>query len=309
MKNRRSETVLPVLRTVAIFSIIFFPLIFVPELPAQIPGHPGTQSLKARQQAELLFAQRQFGEAAGAYEDLVKKNAKDPYLVRGFVRAFQGAGRMDEVEPFLKERLVESQPSPSSSLLYGLGYYQYLIGTDEGAGDYFKRAVEADPQNALAWNNWGAALARKKSYTDAVEKVRRAIRTDPSESMFFHNLKTIYADKGKDGLFIAEFEEYADSGPPELARGYGKVIARTFRQEGFSLYAQGRLDDAIGKFDEMLDVYQKIDYVNGLVPGLFSLGLLYEEKGDLEKSEKYFREVLAINPKHIQARKKLKGKQ
>ncbi len=59
----------------------------------------------------------------------------------------------------------------------------------------------------------------------------------------------------------------------------------------------------------LLDVYRKIDYVNGLVPGLFSLGLLYEEKGDLEKSEKYFREVLAINPEHIQARKKLKGKE
>jgi len=36
------------------------------------------------------------------------------------------------------------------------------------------------------------------------------------------------------------------------------------------------------------------------------LGLLNEEKGNVQKSQKYFGQVLAINPNHIQARDKIK---
>jgi predicted TPR repeat methyltransferase len=45
--------------------------------------------------------------------------------------------------------------------------------------------------------------------------------------------------------------------------------------------------------------------VKGQVPILFSLGLLHEESGNVQKSQDFFRQVLSINPDHIQAREKV----
>ena len=42
----------------------------------------------------------------------------------------------------------------------------------------------------------------------------------------------------------------------------------------------------------------------GIVAGLFSLAVLYEEQGKVELALEKYREVLKINPEHIQAREK-----
>ena len=76
----------------------------------------------------------------------------------------------------------------------------------------------------------------------------------------------------------------------------GKVLAKNLRQEGFRLYSQGEIDKAIEKFSEMAERYGEIDYPGGIVPAYFSLGLLFEEKGDTEKARNYFLKVLEINP-------------
>ena len=88
--------------------------------------------------------------------------------------------------------------------------------------------------------------------------------------------------------------------------GYGKTLARVIRQRAFGSYSKGDLDNAILGFENMLEIYEEIGDVNGQVPALFSLGLLNEEKGDVQKAQNYFIQVLAINPNHIQARSKIK---
>lgn len=284
-------------------SILCIPTLVAANLEAQ--AHPIPQ-LNPQQHAEQLLGLKQYDQALDEYKRLVTADTEDSYLARGLVRAFQAADKMGEAESFLTGLLASH--SSSSALNYGLGYYFYQTGMDARADEYFGSAVKSDPQNALAWNNWGALWARKKSYTQAVEKVREAIRLKPSEAMFFHNLSSIYDDMGEKGLFFAEFKGYLTEGDKSLAEGYGKVIAEKLRQEGFALYAQGKIDETIDKFKEMLEIYRNINYSSGVVPALFSLGLLYEEQGDLNRAEGYFREVLKINPRHIQAREKLKAK-
>ncbi len=94
-------------------------------------------------------------------------------------------------------------------------------------------------------------------------------------------------------------------GDSEVANAYGKAVAKSLRQKSFQLYAQGQLDGAIDSFEEMETVYKKIGHTSGLVPVYFSLGLLYEEKGDTLKAEIFFNRVLTINPKHLQAKDRL----
>ena len=149
-------------------------------------------------------------------------------------------------------------------------------------------------------------MADKKLYSEGIEKVKKAIGINPSEIIFFNNLWRIYDEMGKRNLILAEFENHVRDGQSVLAKGYGLALARKIRQEGFSLYAKGDLGKAVERFLNLAEIYRKIDHVSGLVPALFSLGLLYDEQGEPEKAEKYFQEVLAINPGHIQAREKVK---
>ncbi|HCG72990.1 MAG TPA: hypothetical protein DE038_06780 [Nitrospina sp.] len=122
--------------------------------------------------------------------------------------------------------------------------------------------------------------------------------------MFFSNLQKIYQEMGEPDRFANEYKNLQQQNPDQW--GYGKTLARVIRQRAFSSYSKGDLDNAILGFEDMLKIYEEIGDVNGQVPALFSLGLLNEEKGNVQKSQKYFAQVLAINPNHIQARDKIK---
>ncbi len=268
------------------------------------PGHPGEPALSLQQRGEFFLFRKQYDEALDIFKTLVEEGTEDSSLFRGLIRAYQGSGKLNEAESFM-QTFLSAHPQ-SSSAHYGLGYYYYLVENDAAAQKQFETAVSLDPQNSLALNNFGASLARTKSYTYAVEKVKQAIALDPSNPLFFNNLRRIYGEMGTPGVFFAEFQGYVKEGPGLVTQGYGKVIARTLRQEAFKLYSQGQIDQSIEKFAEIVEIYQEIQHREGLVPVYFGLGVLFEEKGEAGTAKEYFEKVLAINPDHIQAREKIK---
>jgi tetratricopeptide (TPR) repeat protein len=272
-------------------------------LQAQPSNFGGLSFLSPVQRGELLLSQSRNQEAADQFRSLIAEGEVDGYVFRGLIRAYLNLGELEEAKQLTADFLAENPGSPGA--LYGLGYIFYLSEDIDEAEEYFKQAVASDPRNALALNNWGAVLARQKSYVQAAEKVREAIQLNPSEPMFFRNLKTIYREMGGSDRILADFEYYLGQENSEVANAYGKAVARSLRQKSFQLYAQGQLDGAIDRFEEMEIIYKKIGHTSGLVPVYFSLGLLYEEKGDISKAKIFFNRVLSINTKHLQARDRL----
>ena len=111
---------------------------------------------------------------------------------------------------------------------------------------------------------------------------------------------------GNPDQIIADYNFYLKGEDnSDLIRGYGMAVGRRMRQASFKLYSEGHLDKATLKWKEIEKIYKKIDYKSGLVPVYFSLGLLYEEKGDLNNAQGYFKQVLMLNPLHIQAKERL----
>jgi tetratricopeptide (TPR) repeat protein len=289
--------------SVVIFTVVYI-LVSSQAGSAQNPAHSSKTSLSPKQKAEFLLNRKQYDEALNAYKLLLKESHEDSTLFRGMVRAYKGAKRLEEAEAFIKEYL--SSHSGSSAGQYGLGYYYYLREDDPSAQENFEKAIRSNEENALAWNNLGASLSRTKSYTFAVEKVKQAIQRDPSNPMFYNNLRMIYRDMGEAGLFFADYRQYVRDGPKLLAQGYGRVIAKTLRQEAFKYFSEGNFDGTVKKFSEAAEIYKEIDHQPGVVATYFGLGILYEESGDAAMAQKYFQKVLLINPNHLQAREKVK---
>jgi len=285
--------------------VIIVVFLYVPSfVHSQPSGHFDPSSLSPIQKGEFLLAQSLNDEALRLYEFLIDEGRGDGYAFRGMVRAYKNMNKLKDAEVWIENFLVDNLDS--SPALYASGYVNYLKKDMEKAEYFFYRALEFNANNALALNNLGTILLCKESYNQAAEKVREAIRINPKEPIFFYNLEAIYKKMGDPGLIIADYNFYLEHGAPDLVRGYGMAVGRYMRQAGFKLYNAGRLDEAIRKFMEIETVFKRIKHQRGLVPIYFSLGLLYEEKGDFESAKKYFVQVLTLSSLHIQAKERLK---
>ena len=223
-----------------------------------------------------------------------------------FIKAHEGAGKLAEAEDFIKKRLA-NEPD-ASALLYAYGYCLYLLDRSSESETYLGKAVLADSGNSLALNALGALLARGKRVAEAVNYVKRAITINPGELSYYQNLRIIYSDMGEPERFVAEYRESLGESATSLkTAGYGKTVAAELRQKGFKLYSEQKPTEAVEMFSRMLVVYREIKHTPGIVAALFSLGLLYEEMGDSKLAEKHYRELLEINPNHIQAREKVRS--
>jgi tetratricopeptide (TPR) repeat protein len=277
-------------------------------LPSSVCSQPPNNSnfllLSPIQRADFLLIQSLNKEALLLYQSLIVKDGTNGYAFRGLVRAYKGMDKLGDAESWVETYLKEK--SFSSAALYASGYIFYLKGDIKRAEELFIKAIELDGNNALALNNLGAVQLSQKSYTQAVNLVRKAIRINPKEPMFFMNLETMYKRMGDPSLIIADYNFHLrEKEDLDLIRGYGMAVGRNMRQASFRLYNDGYLDKAILKWVEIEKVYKEIDHQSGLVPVYFSLGILYEEKGDFQNAKNYFDLVLKLNPLHIQAKERL----
>ena len=290
---------------VQVFCFLFLGMSVIFEVVTiRAQSHPGMDSFQLPEEAkgDFYFFQGKYKEALEFYKSMAKE--KNNYIFRNMVRAWKAIEALDEAEQYLND--YRSSYNDSSAVYYALGYLNYLKDENGKAEELFMQAVKLDPGNGLAWNNWAACLSERNQFQEAMEKVRTAIQSDPKELMFFFNLKKIYEDMGEEQRFELEYVALLNEGSSPLVWGYGKTLVRSIRQKSSSEYSKGNIVGAITGFEKVLDIYLKIKDLNGQVPALFSLGLLYEESGDAQKAHKYFEKVLKINPNHIQAREKMK---
>jgi len=281
-----------------VFSVSFHPS------PVFAQVHPGLEkfNLSAKNEAEVLFARGRYKESIEKYKEVLKSEVGTSYIFRAMLKAWKAMDDLSGAEKFLNNY----QSSTSTHIWYAFGYLNYLKADYPNAEKAFIQAIKMDSQNGLAWNNWGAILSEKKQYKLAVKKVQRAIEVNPRETIFVWNLNAIYKKMGELDRFANEYKKLLQRKSKQRALTYGKVLARVIRQKAFGFYSKGELDNTILGFEEMLKIYQEIDNIKGQVPVFFSLGLLHEEKGNIQKAQEYFTRVLSINPNHIQAKDKIK---
>jgi tetratricopeptide (TPR) repeat protein len=288
---------------IVISLLLFFGILFSPS-PLLAQTHPGYEkfNLSVKDEAQILFARGRYKESIEKFKGVLKSEGETSATFRMMLKSWKAIEGLNDAEQFLEN--YQTLNKGSTHVWYAFGYLSYLKEDYGKAEKSFDEALKMNPENGLALNNLGAIFLEKKQYAIAIEKVKRAIQTNPKELMFFSNLQKIYQEMGEPDRFANEYKNLQQKNSKQW--GYGKTLVRVIRQRAFGSYSKGNLDDAILGFEDMLKIYQEIGDVKGQVPALFSLGLLNEEKGNVQKAQKYFSQVLAINPNHIQARDKIK---
>jgi len=90
------------------------------------------------------------------------------------------------------ERIAES------NRLITLGVSAQQSDRPESAADYYRRALELNPNAPVAWNNLGTVMMQQGKYLDAAAALKRAaeINPDGNDARPYENLGLVYYNAG-----------------------------------------------------------------------------------------------------------------
>ncbi|OHE25302.1 MAG: hypothetical protein A3J94_03635 [Syntrophus sp. RIFOXYC2_FULL_54_9] len=82
----------------------------------------------------------------------------------------------------------------------------------EGA-ELFTKAVQANPGNAKAWNNFGLAMRTTGKVDEAIEAYRHAIKAQPAFALAYKNLGIALEQAGMNAEAVQAYLKYAELYP------------------------------------------------------------------------------------------------
>ncbi len=80
--------------------------------------------------------------------------------------------------------------------LYREGLLHLAEDRVDEALDCYRRAIEVDPDLALAWNGLSLALRQKGDLDGAIEAGRKLVELEPDDPLSHTNLSVLYQNKG-----------------------------------------------------------------------------------------------------------------
>lgn len=152
-----------------------------------------------------------------------------------------------------------------------------LVAHDyEGAIAYFKNALFLDPENAIAWNNVGAAFNRVGDRALAQYSYRTAFELDGNSATAIANLAKFYHVQGD----------------TRRARAYELAIERFNAINPYYYYAQGHVAYGEGDLALARKAFERALALKEEEPDFYvALGRIYFEQGDFVAARKLSREA------------------
>ena len=87
------------------------------------------------------------------------------------------------------ERFLQEHPDSAHGYL-AYGSYLNDIGDEDGGKIAFENSKQLDPKNPAVWNNLANYYGEYSPVTNAFSYYAEAIRLDPAEAVYYHNLAT-----------------------------------------------------------------------------------------------------------------------
>jgi tetratricopeptide (TPR) repeat protein len=191
------------------------------------------------------------------------------------------------------ERAVQlraNYPGTLQKAWNNLGILAARNGSTDEAVQNFQRALQSDPDYAVALTNLGNAYRQQKRWNDAQDVLQRALQSSPADPEANYSLGMVYAQRNDTERAYGYLQKALAARPayPEALNNLGILYLRTQRPE-----------EAEKSFKESIRVAPSFDqsYLN--------LARLYAIEGEHQKARAVLIELLKQHPGHAQAQKEL----
>lgn len=129
----------------------------------------------------LLFARdKKWNDAQLHFGRAIEIRPKAAWILQGYANALIRANKLAEAEPLLIE--AENANPYHSPTLVDFGRLYERRGDRRTAEDYYRQAVEVDPNNSFAYYTLAQLLYHEGETTEAYECAKAAIATKPLDA-------------------------------------------------------------------------------------------------------------------------------
>lgn len=170
----------------------------------------------------------------------------------------------------------------------------------EDAAAYLEKAIEVDPNYALAWASLAENFANRadsgfldatKGYESSRQLANQALQLSPESAYAHARLQYVYLN--------FDWDWAAAEAIGQRARAISATNPEVLNQAGMLSYVRGHWDDAERQFQERLVVDPLDSYT------LWNLGFTYYAAGRFPESEAVYRKLLEIEPNFAWTRNSL----
>lgn len=203
-----------------------------------------TPRQEAQMRAELFMARKEYSEAAGAYQMLLKDDPKNAWVMNMLGVAYQMLDEPHKSEHFYRlsmktDRTFASPVNNLGTLQYARKHYGKAIGL-------YQRAMPLSSDRSVVFSNLGYAYFANKEYPEAMDSFGKALALDPH--IFDHKSgsgsiiqQRTATDPGLFYFLVAK--TYAGMGDAERTAHYLKLA----RDDGYKDMAEIEKDSAFAK--------------------------------------------------------------
>lgn len=154
-------------------------------------------------------------------------------------------------------------------------------GNHNDAITAYNKAIELDPQYAMAYNMRGAAYADLGDFRQAMRDHGKAIELDPQYAAAFSNRGVAHCQLGNFGQAIKDFDRAIELDPE---------FAAVYLNRGNAYYGLGNLRPALNDFDRAIELNPNI------ATAYSNRGNIHRELGNFSQALKDFDIAIELNP-------------
>jgi tetratricopeptide (TPR) repeat protein len=204
---------------------------------------------------QAAISKRSYAEAVDHFEKTLAQVPEANRVHYSLAMAYRGLGNRDKVKAHLAQQgtvgvrvsdpLVDGlQDSIAGERLHlSRGKVAFEAQRYAEAASEFRKAVEANRDNAAARVNLGAALTQMGDLNDAVEQFEEALRIEPGKANAHYNLAVLLVRQNKHDEAIAHLRSALKVEPNDLSARF--LLAQ-------ELNRQGRSDEALTEYSSVV---------------------------------------------------------
>ena len=234
---------------------------------------------------EIARIYRHFEEwenVAGAYELAVAALEDDDEILEAWTELTTAYANLENDVKVIEagQKVIELNPSPPALIYLGLGGAMARQGQFAEAADMARKALEMEPDSAIAHSTLGQASAAAEDWDAAEASFRRAVEIDPNTARAHAGLANIYIAR-------EEFQAAVDAATAALA--VNDQLTAAYGIRGLANNALGNQQEAYGDLAMAITVNANDPAAN------LAFAQVYEAQDNKGQAATYYRKVTTFD--------------